>query len=79
MKVKGESEVAQSCPTLSDPMDCSLPGPSIRGIFQASVLEWGAIAFSQYGTNEPTYETDLEKRLKVTKREARRDGVGGWD
>ena len=46
MKVKSEREVAQSCPTLSDPMDCSLPGPSIHGIFQARVLEWGAIAFS---------------------------------
>ena len=46
MKVKRESEVAQSCPTLSDPMDCSLPGSSIHGIFQARVLEWGAIAFS---------------------------------
>ena len=46
MKVKSESEVAQSCPTLGDPMDCSLPGPSIHGIFQASILEWGAIAFS---------------------------------
>ena len=45
-KVKRESEVAQSCPTLSDPMDCSLPGSSIHGIFQARVLEWGAIAFS---------------------------------
>ena len=46
MKVKSESEVAQSCPTLSDPMDCSLLGSSIHGIFQAGVLEWGAIAFS---------------------------------
>ena len=46
MKVKSESEGAQSCPTLSDPMDCSLPGSSIHGIFQARVLEWGAIAFS---------------------------------
>ena len=45
MKVKSESEVAQSCPTLGDPMDCSLPGSSIHGIFQARVLEWGAIAF----------------------------------
>ena len=43
MKVKSESEVAQSCPTLSDPMDCSLPGSSIHGIFQARVLEWGAL------------------------------------
>ena len=46
MKVKSETEVAQSCPTLSDPMDCSLPGSSVHGIFQARVLEWGAIAFS---------------------------------
>ena len=46
MKVKRESEVVQLCPTLSDPMDCSLPGSSIHGIFQARVLEWGAIAFS---------------------------------
>ena len=46
MKVKSESEVAQSCPTLSDPMDCSPPGSSIHGIFQARVLEWGAIAFA---------------------------------
>ena len=45
MKVKSESEVAQSCPTLSGPMDCSLPGSSVHGIFQARVLEWGAIAF----------------------------------
>ena len=47
MKVKSESEVAQSCLTLSDPMDCSPPGSSIHGIFQARVLEWGAIAFSE--------------------------------
>ena len=46
MKVKNESEVAQSCLTLRDPMDCGLPGSSIHGIFQARVLEWGAIAFS---------------------------------
>ena len=46
MKVKSESEVAQWCPTLSDPMDCSLPGSSVHGIFQASVLEWDAITFS---------------------------------
>ena len=48
MKVKSESEAAQSCLTLSDPMDCSLPGSSIHGIFQARVLEWGAIAFSVF-------------------------------
>ena len=46
MNVKSESEVAQLCPTLSDPMDCSLPGSSVHGIFQARVLEWVAIAFS---------------------------------
>ena len=46
MKVKSESEVAQSCPTLRDPMDCSPPGSSVHGTFQARVLDWGAIAFS---------------------------------
>ena len=49
MKVKSEREVPQSCLTLSDPMDYSLPGSSIHGIFQAKVLEWGAIAFSEKG------------------------------
>ena len=52
MKVKSESEVAQSCPTLSDPMDYSPPGSSVRGIFQARVLGWGAIAFSVNGTEQ---------------------------
>ena len=47
MKVKSESEVAQSCPTLSNFMDCSLPGSSIHGISEAGVVEWGAIAFSE--------------------------------
>ena len=47
MKVESESEVAQSCRTLSDPMDCSLPGSSVRGIFQARVLEWGGLKFSK--------------------------------
>ena len=56
MKVKSESEVAQSCPTPSDPMDCGLPGSSIHGIFQARVLEWGAIAFSGLSTH--TYKID---------------------
>ena len=46
MKVKSQSEIVQSCPTLHDPIDCSLPGSSVHGIFQARVLEWGAIAFS---------------------------------
>ena len=57
MKVKSEREVAQWCPTLRDPMDCSPPASSIHGIFQARVLEWGAIAFSYtskylFGTKE---------------------------
>ena len=51
MKVKSQSEVAQSCLTLRDPVDCSLPGSSIHGIFQARVLEWGAIAFSSVESN----------------------------
>ena len=50
MKVKSESEVAQSCPTHSDLMDCSLPGSSLHGIFQARMLEWGSIAFSGTGS-----------------------------
>ena len=53
MKVKSESEVAQSCLTLSDPMDCSPPDSSIHGIFQARVLEWGAIAFSGLQSRGP--------------------------
>ena len=53
MKVKSESEVAQSCPTLSDPMDCSLPGSSVHGIFQARVLEWGAIALTAIVISSP--------------------------
>ena len=51
-KVKSESEVAQSCPTLSDPMDCSPPGSSFHGIFQARGLEWGAIAFSAWSSQK---------------------------
>ena len=54
MKVKSESEVAQLCPTLRDLMDCSLPGSSVHGIFQARVLEWGAIAFSGSLLYQPT-------------------------
>ena len=50
MKVKSESEVSESCLTLSDPMDCSLPGSSIHGVFQARVLEWGAIALTPRGS-----------------------------
>ena len=70
MEVKSESEVAQSCPTLSDLMDCSLPGFSIYGIFQARVLDWGAIAFSirdyymqLYGNNMDILE-EMDKFLE---------------
>ena len=63
MKVKSESEVSQSCPTHSDPMDCSLPGSSVHGSFQARVLEWGAIAFSVqvYNTLLLTTVTKLQQ------------------
>ena len=59
MKVKSEREVAQSCPTLSDPMDWGLPGSSIHGIFQARVLEWGAIAFSNEGLLNWIFKTSI--------------------
>ena len=65
MKVKSESEVAQSCPTLCDPMDCSLPGSSVHGIFQARVLEWVAIAFSEihrHGPANPSTERQERRR-----------------
>jgi len=63
MKVKSESEVAQWCPTLSDPMDCSLPGSSVHGIFQARVLEWGAIAFSD--THHKILELKFNRQRKL--------------
>ena len=59
MKVKSQSEVAQLCPTLSDPMDCSLPGSSFHGIFQARVLEWGAIAFSGKKTGKQINDSTM--------------------
>ena len=59
MKVKSESEVAQSCLTLSDPMDCSPPGSSIQEIFQTRVLEWGAIAFSAHALAVYKWSEDL--------------------
>ena len=55
-----ESEVAQSCPTLCDPIDCSLPGPSVHGIFQAIVLEWIAISFSR-GSSQPRARTQVSR------------------
>ena len=63
MKVKSESEVAQSCPTLRNPMDRSLPGPSIHGIFQARVLEWGAIAFSKNMSTSVEIKENLWQNL----------------
>ena len=60
MKLKSESEVAQSCPTLSDPMDCSLPGSSTHGIFQARVLEWGAIAFYTWTLPDGQYQNQID-------------------
>ena len=68
MKVKSESEVAQSCPTLNYLMDCSLPGSSVHGVFQARVLEWGAIAFSdrwfkEHLTESPNCSLELAARL----------------
>ena len=67
MKVKSESEGAQSYPTLRDPMDCSLPGSSVLGIFQARVLEWGAIAFSKDKSSGRYYQSYLtnEKTEKL--------------
>ena len=64
MKVKSESEVAQSCPTLSNPMDCSPPGSSVHGVFQARVLEWGAIAFSGTRLSETEQQQTLQERRK---------------
>ena len=63
-KGKSESEVAQSCPTLHDPMVCSLPGSSVHGIFQARVLEWGVIAFSKIALLEGVYSMNLNSSNK---------------
>ena len=69
MKVKSESEVAQSCPILSDPMDCSPPGSSIHGIFQARVLEWGATGIhslsEEIGEAEPAWDKNALNTVKA--------------
>ena len=65
MKVKSESEVAQSCPTLSDPMSCSPPGSSVHGIFQARVLEWVAIAFSNRGRRQALYAGHVHSSARL--------------
>ena len=80
MKVKSESEVTQSCPTPSDPMDCSLPGSSIHGIFQARVLEWGAIAFSDQHMSRPqisvggTEPTGVSEKVQLPMKRYERAG-----
>ena len=67
MKVKSESEVTQSCPTLSDPMDCSLPGSSVHGIFQTRVLEWGAIALAMAIREEKEIKgIHIKKEVKLS-------------
>ena len=65
MKVKSEREVTQSCLTLRDPMDCSLPGSSVHGIFQARVLEWGAVAFSMTNLDSIFKSRDISLPTKV--------------
>ena len=67
MKVKSESEVTQSCPTPRDPMDCSLPGSSIHGIFQARVLEWVAIAFSNLDSILKSRDITLPTKVHLVK------------
>ena len=74
MKVKSENEVTQSCPTLRDPMDCSLIGSSIHGIFQARILEWGAIAFSELTTTPYQRAKATELRLEMEGRAKPREG-----
>ena len=69
MKVKSESEAAQSYLTLSDPMDCSQPGSSVHGIFQARVLEWVAIAFSVLEGSSQSNKAKKKKSIQITKEE----------
>ena len=73
MKVKSESAVAQSCPTLSDPMDCSLPGSSVSGVLQARVPEWVAIAFSRYA-DDTILMAESEEELKSLLMRVREEG-----
>ena len=77
MKVKSESEVAQSCPTLSDPMDYGPPDSSIHGIFQARVLEWGAIAYGKYSQalGHCVYEPDIGRLTSGESSPAELDGT----
>ena len=68
VKVKSESEVAQSCLTLSDPMDCSPPGSAVHRTFQARVLEWGAIAFSYYSYIGPVEVPEFQVAMGTSRR-----------
>ena len=78
MKEKRESEVTQSCPTLSDPMDCSLPGSSVHGIFRVRVLEWAAIAFSmQEGCNGVNVCVPSPHQIHMLKSPAQDDSIRG--
>ena len=67
MKVKSEREVAQSCPTLSNPMDCSLPGSSVHGIFQARILEWVAISYSNLDSILKSRDLTLPTKVRLVK------------
>ena len=78
MKVKSESEVAQSCQTLSDPMNCSLPGSSVHVIFQARLLEWGTIAFSELRNSGSDLGEGNGNPLQCSCLENPRDGGAWW-
>ena len=78
MNVKSEREVAQSCPTFSDPRDCSLPGSSVHGIFQARALEWGAICVKQIASGQLLDSTGSSAWCSVmTLRAGMGEGKGG--
>ena len=77
MKVKSEREVTQSCLTLRDPMDCSPPGRSVHGIFQARVLEWGAIAFSDSSSTSTQIVYEICEFLSSTAGKRKRSTDGG--
>ena len=66
MKVRSESEVTESCPTLSNPMDCSIPDSSVHGIFQARGLEWGAIAFSDLRTSKQIFKSRISTGERIS-------------
>ena len=78
MKVKSESEVTQSCPTLRDPMDCSLPDSSVHGVVQARGLEWGAIAFSNiYTTMRKTGQSSAQCSVMTSRGGMGEEGGAG--